>query len=89
MHVVCTGDKNLCVLKHLIGVSCSYSDSVIVGKVCLDDEFTFNREIGVQLGVMAIPNVVIFNHGKMVGKRIVGPQEQAVYREAINKILNL
>jgi thioredoxin-like negative regulator of GroEL len=47
---------------------------VIVGKVCLDDEFTFNRDIGVQLGVRAIPNVVIFNNGKMVGKRIVGPQ---------------
>jgi thioredoxin 1 len=65
-----------------------YRDSVIVGKVCLDEEFTFNQEIGVQLGVMAIPNVVIFNQGKVVGKRIVGPQEQAVYREALNNILN-
>jgi thioredoxin len=66
-----------------------YKESLIVAKVCLDDEFKFNRELGVQFGVMSIPNVVLLSQGKMVGKRIVGPQDQGVYREAIQKILSL
>ena len=33
------------------------ADTAIIAKVCLDEEFKFNQEIGLQFGVMAIPTV--------------------------------
>ena len=66
-----------------------YKESLIIAKVCLDDQFKFNRELGVQYGVMSIPNVVLLSKGNRVGSKLVGLKKPEEYREAIYKILNL
>jgi thioredoxin 1 len=65
-----------------------FRDSVILAKVCLDDEFKFNREIGVQFGVMSIPNVVILYQGNVIGSKLVGLKKPEEYRAVLKKILN-
>jgi thioredoxin 1 len=64
-----------------------FADTAIIAKVCLDEEFKFNQEIGLQFGVMAIPTVVILNKGELVGSKMTGLRKKEEYSSILSKLL--
>ncbi len=64
-----------------------FSDTAIIAKVCLDEEFKFNQDIGIQFGVISIPSVVILNKGEIVGTKMTGAKSKEVYRSILSKLL--
>lgn len=64
-----------------------FADTVYVAKVCLDEEFKFNQEIGLQFGVMTIPTVVILNKGELVGSKMTGLRKKEEYSSILSKLL--
>jgi len=64
-----------------------FYDTAIIAKVCLDEEFKFNQDIGIQFGVISIPSVVILNKGEIVGTKITGAKSKEVYRSILSKLL--
>jgi thioredoxin len=81
----CIPCKNL--LPTLEKLAEEFADTVLVAKVCLDEEFKFNQEIGLQFGVMAIPTVVILNKGELVGSKITGLRKKEEYSSILSKLL--
>lgn len=60
-----------------------YKDKVTVGKLDVDG----NRDIAVDYNVRAIPLVLIFKDGEVVG-RFTGSNPKETYSQALDEILN-
>jgi thioredoxin 1 len=63
-----------------------FADTVVVAKMCLDDEFKFNREIGVHFGIFSVPTVIFLHHGKLVGRK-GGPQKKEEYSAILSTLI--
>jgi thioredoxin 1 len=64
-----------------------FADTILVAKVCLDEEFKFNQEIGLQFGIKSIPTVVILNKGELVGSKMIGPKKKEEYSSILSKLI--
>jgi thioredoxin 1 len=64
-----------------------FSDTAIIAKVCLNEEFKFNQEIALQFGVISIPSVVILNKGEIVGTKMIGVRSKLEYSSILTKLV--
>lgn len=64
-----------------------FADTVLVAKVCLDEEFKFNQEIGQQFGIKSIPSVIILNKGELIGSKMIGPKKKEEYSSILSKLI--
>jgi len=81
----CGPCKNL--LPTLEKLAEEFADTVLVAKVCLDEEFKFNQEIGQQFGIKSIPSVIILNKGELIGSKMIGPKKKEEYSSILSKLI--
>ena len=81
----CGPCKNL--LPTLEKLAEEFADTVLVAKVCLDEEFKFNQEIGQQFGIKSIPSVIILNKGELIGSKMIGPKKKEEYSSILLKLI--
>lgn len=64
-----------------------FADTAIIAKVCLDEEFKFNQEIGLQFGIKSIPSVIILNKGELIGSKMIGPKKKEEYSSLLSNLI--
>jgi len=63
-----------------------FADTVLVAKVCLDEEFKYNQEIGLQFGVKQIPTVLLLKNGEKIDKKVgLSENPKKTFTDMLNK----